>query len=87
MVDEGARSVTRAGTPITLTVLEFKVLGVLLRHRGRVVPKSRLLLEVWGYEGSDHLVEVHLSALRRKLEAHGPRLIHTVRGVGYIVRP
>ncbi len=87
VVDEGARSVTRAGAPIALTVIEFKLLGVLLRHRQRVVPKAQLLREVWGYEGSDHVVEVHMSSLRRKLEAQGPRLIHTVRGVGYILRP
>ena len=87
VVDEGARSVTRGGAPIALTVIEFKLLGVLLRNRQRVVSKSQLLLEVWGYEGNDHVVEVHVSSLRRKLEAHGPRLIHTVRGVGYILRP
>ena len=87
VVDERSRSVTRGSATIALTVIEFKLLGVLLRNRQRVVPKSQLLLEVWGYEGSDHVVEVHMSSLRRKLEAHGSRLIHTVRGVGYILRP
>jgi two-component system OmpR family response regulator len=86
VLDERSYLVTRAGVPVPLTVLEFKLLRVLLRQRQRVVPKSQLIGEVWGYEASDHVVEVHISSLRRKLEAHGPRLIHTVRAVGYIVR-
>jgi two-component system OmpR family response regulator len=86
VLDERSYLVTRGGVPIPLTVLEFKLLRVLLRHRYRVVPKSQLIAEVWGYEASDHVVEVHISSLRRKLEARGPRLIHTVRAVGYIVR-
>ena len=86
VVDEASRTVTRSGELIALTVIEFKLLTVLLRNRQRVVTKAQLLSEVWGYEGTDHVVEVHISSLRRKLEAHGPRLIHTVRGVGYIVR-
>ncbi len=87
VVDEGARSVTRAGSPVSLTATEFKMLGVLIRNRMRVVPKGQLLGQVWGYDADDHLVEVHMSSLRRKLEAHGPRLIHTVRGTGYVLRP
>ena len=48
--------------------------------------KTQILTQVWGYDGYDpNLVEAHVSALRRKLEAHGPRLVHTVRGVGYRV--
>jgi two-component system OmpR family response regulator len=87
-VDGGARSVTRAGFPVALTATEYELLVVLLRNRQRVVPKGQLLSEVWHYdsgERDDHLVEVHVSALRRKLEAHGPRLVHTVRGAGYIL--
>jgi two-component system OmpR family response regulator len=87
VVDEGARSVTRAGSPIALTTTEFNLLGVLVRNRTRVVPKGQLLGQVWGYDADDHLVEVHMSSLRRKLEAHGPRMIHTVRGAGYSLRP
>ena len=50
--------------------------------------KTQILTQVWGYEDYDpNLVEVHVSALRRKTEAAGPRLIHTVRGVGYVLRP
>ncbi|HEX3394793.1 MAG TPA: response regulator transcription factor [Acidimicrobiales bacterium] len=87
VVDEGARSVTRAGAPIALTATEFKMLGVLIRNRTRVVPKGQLLGQVWGYDADDHLVEVHMSSLRRKLEALGPRMIHTVRGAGYSLKP
>jgi len=84
-VDEGTQAVTRSGSPVALTATEFKMLGVLIRNR--VVPKGQLLGQVWGYDADDHLVEVHMCTLRRKLESHGPRIIHTVRGTGYILRP
>ncbi|MEA2685630.1 MAG: two-component system, OmpR family, response regulator [Actinomycetota bacterium] len=87
ILNEGTRSVTRAGAPLALTATEFKLLGVLIRSRARVVPKGQLLAQVWGYDADDHLLEVHMSALRRKLEVHGPRMIHTVRGAGYVLRP
>ena len=87
VVDEGTRLVTRAGALVGLTATEFKMLGVLVRNRTRVVPKGQLLAQVWGYDADDHLVEVHMSSLRRKLEAHGTRIIHTVRGTGYVLRP
>jgi two-component system OmpR family response regulator len=85
--DEGTQSVTRAGAGVALTATEFKMLRVLMRHRGRVVPKEQLLAEVWGHEADNHLLEVHMSSLRRKLEAAGPRMIHTVRGTGYLLKP
>lgn len=90
VVDSGARAVTVDGEPVALTALEFDLLEVLLRSRSQVVPKQLLLHRVWGYDGedrNDHLVEVHVSALRRKLEKHGRRLIHTVRGAGYVLGP
>ena len=90
VVDSGARTVTVNGVRVALTSLELDLLEVLLRSRSQVVPKRRLLQRVWGYddvERDDHLVEVHVSSLRRKLETHGSRLIHTVRGAGYILRP
>lgn len=90
VVDSGARSVTRGGAPVALTALEFDLLEVLLRRRAHVVSKQELLRRVWGYDGvdrDDHLVEVHVSSLRSKLEARGSRLIQTVRGAGYILRP
>lgn len=88
VVDEAARTVARDGTPVELTRTEFDLLTALGRHPGRVVTKTQLLSTVWGFDAYDpNLVEVHMSSLRRKLEAHGPRLIHTVRGVGYVLRP
>ena len=60
------------------------MLAYLVGHREQVVSKTQILTAVWGYDGfADNLVEVNVSTLRRKLEAHGPRLLHTVRGRGY----
>jgi two-component system, OmpR family, response regulator len=84
VVDEASRTVHRNGQPLDLTRLEFDLLTTLGRHPDRVVSKTQLLVAVWGFDAHDpNLVEVHVSALRRKLEQHGPRMIHTVRGVGY----
>lgn len=87
VVDEAAGRVTRAGQDVALTATEFRLLVFLARHRDRVLSTAQILSQVWGYdEYADNLVQVHMSALRRKLEAHGPRLIHTERGLGYVVR-
>jgi len=86
-IDEGGLSVTRAGSPVALTDVEFRLLSVLVRNSSRVVSKSQLFSQVWGYSATPHLLAVHMSSLRRKLEAHGPRNIHTVRGNGYVLRP
>lgn len=84
VVDEGARTAVRAGTSLELTRTEFDLLTALGQHRGQAVSKERLLALVWEFDAYDpNLVEVHLSALRRKMEAHGRRIVHTVRGVGY----
>ncbi len=84
VVDEASRAVHRDGHPVDLTRTELDLLLVLGRHPGRVVSKLQLLTSVWGFDAYDpNLVEVHVSSLRRKLEAHGPRLVHTVRGAGY----
>lgn len=81
--DNGAR-VTRHGVLIDLTETERKLLVQLARVPDRVVSKTQLLTAVWGYDGYDeNIVEVHISSLRRRLELHGPRLIHTLRGRGY----
>ena len=88
VVDPGAGSVVRAGAPIVLTATEFKLLCYLAEHRGRVLTKTQILSGVWGFDAYDpNLVEVHVSGLRRKLEEHGPRLLHTLRGLGYVLRP
>ncbi|TMM17159.1 MAG: response regulator transcription factor [Actinobacteria bacterium] len=87
VVDEGSRVVTRGGHRLDLTHVEFELLCRLVRRPGRVLTTSQLLSELWGYKGySRNVVERHVSALRRKLEEHGPRLIHTVRSSGYVLR-
>ena len=87
VVDEGARLVHRDEQAVELTRTEFDLLAALGQRRGRAVSKEHLLAAVWQFDSYDpNLVEVHVSALRRKLEAHGPRLVHTVRGVGYVLR-
>lgn len=88
VIDEGARAVVYRSAPIQLTRTEYDLLCVLSQRPGQVVSKAQLLAQVWGFEAyDDNVVEVYVSSLRRKLEAHGPRLVHTVRGMGYVVRP
>lgn len=88
VVDEGARTVERRGRPIDLTAIEFELLVAFCHNRGLVLTKTQLLTMVWGYDHFNvNLVEVHVSAVRRKLEAAGPRILHTVRGAGYALRP
>lgn len=88
VIDDSARTVVRCGEVLNLTRTEYDLLSVLAQHPGQVLTKVQLLTQVWGFDAYDgNLVEVHLSALRRKLEAHGPRLVQTVRGVGYVLRP
>ncbi len=83
-VSSEATSVTRGGVEVSLTDTERRILVCLARTPGRVVSKAQLLTEVWGGESfDDNVVEVHISGLRRRLEAHGPRVIHTVRSRGY----
>jgi two-component system, OmpR family, response regulator RegX3 len=81
------RSVTRAGEPVELTVKEFELLRVLLEHAGKLVKRDDLVSEVWdpNWFGSTKTLDVHVSALRKKLadDPASPRYIHTVRGVGF----
>ena len=86
VVDPDAGRARRAGEPLDLTATEFRLLAFLAGSRGRTLTKTQILTQVWGYDHVDpNLVEVHLSSLRKKMEAHGDRLIHTVRGLGYRV--
>lgn len=88
VIDAAAGTVVRAGKPLELTATELRLIGYLAAQRGRTVSKLQILTQVWGYDDYDtNLVEVHVSALRRKLEASGPRVLHTVRGIGYVMRP
>jgi two-component system, OmpR family, response regulator len=87
VVDELGQSVGRDGEPVELTPTEFDLLAAFARRPGQVLSKERLLALVWDFDAYDpNLVEVYISSLRRKLEVHGPRLLHTVRGAGYVLR-
>jgi DNA-binding response OmpR family regulator len=89
VVDPAARSVTRAGRPVDLTRREFELLDVFARNPGIVLSRNRLLELVWGYDwaADGNVVDVFVSYLRRKLESGGePRMIQTVRGVGFVLR-
>ena len=84
-----SRTVVRAGTPLKLTVKEFDLLLYLLRHRQKVLPRLEILKAVWGetWVGDDNLLDVYIRYLRRKIERPDLEpLIHTVRGVGFVLR-
>jgi DNA-binding response OmpR family regulator len=84
VLDVDAGIAARDGRRLDLTATELKLLAFLVEQRGRTVSAGQILTAVWGYDAYDpNLVQVHVSGLRRKLEAHGPRILHTVRGIGY----
>ena len=88
-LDERTREVWRGERPLSLTRTEFAILEVFLRHPRQVLTRSALFEHVWGYDFGEtsNSVHVYLGYLRRKLEADGePRLLHTVRGVGFVLR-
>ena len=87
-MDEGAHEVRRNGQPIALTATEFNLLRFFLRNPRQVVSKAQILDNVWHYDfgGDNNVVETYVSYLRKKLERHGPPLIHTIRLVGYALR-
>ncbi|MGW0159370.1 response regulator transcription factor [Mycobacterium sp. NPDC003323] len=88
-LDPVTREVTRGERSISLTRTEFSLLEMLIANPRRVLTRSRILEEVWGFDfpTSGNALEVYVGYLRRKTEAEGePRLIHTVRGVGYVLR-
>jgi two-component system copper resistance phosphate regulon response regulator CusR len=85
-LDLATHRTNRAGNALDLTVKEEALLVFFLRHPGEVLSRTRIYEQVWDerYDGLSNTLEVHLVELRRKLEAHGPRLIHTQRGRGYL---
>ncbi len=88
-MDTRTRQVTRGGAPVELTRTEFNLLELFMRRPRRVLERSFILEEVWGYDfpTTANSLEVYVGYLRRKTEAGGePRLLHTVRGVGYVLR-
>ncbi|WP_454196040.1 response regulator transcription factor [Nocardia sp. Marseille-Q1738] len=88
-IDRAGYRVLASGMPIELTKREFEVLALLADHVGIVLSREQILSAVWGYDFTTdtNVVDVFVSYLRRKLEAYGtPRVIHTVRGVGFVLR-
>lgn len=87
--DLATRRVTRAGVEITLSRKEFAILEYLLRNRSVVLSRDRIEQQVWGYdyEGDSNVIDVYIRCLRKKIDADRPdKLIHTVRGIGYVLR-
>jgi two-component system response regulator MprA len=88
-MDTASRQVKRADRVIPLTAKEYELLELFLRHPRQVLTREVIFDRVWGYDfgGESNVLEVYIRYLRQKLEAQGePRLIHTVRGVGYVLR-
>jgi two-component system, OmpR family, response regulator len=88
-LDEDSHQVWRGGRDVQLSPTEFNLLRYLMINAGRVVSKSQILDHVWSYDfdGDANIVESYISYLRRKLHDGGDPLIHTVRGIGYVLRP
>jgi len=88
-LDEDSHEVRRAGRLIELTATEFELLRYLMRNPRRVVSKSQILDRVWDYDfgGKSSVVEIYISYLRKKIDAEGSPMLHTVRGAGYMIKP
>ncbi|WP_329457041.1 response regulator transcription factor [Streptomyces sp. NBC_01497] len=89
VMDEDAREVTRGDRAVELSRTEFELLRFLMRNPRRVLSKERILDHVWSYDfgGRAHIVELYISYLRKKVDAGQAPMIHTVRGVGYVLKP
>ncbi|RKE62872.1 response regulator transcription factor [Microbacterium sp. AG238] len=87
-LNEDSHEIERAGTSIELTATEFELLRYLMRNQRRVVSKAQILDRVWNYDfgGRSSVVELYISYLRKKIDAGREPLIHTVRGVGYMIK-
>ena len=88
-LDDDAHRVTRSGAEVTLSPTEYNLLRFLLQNQGRVLSKAQILDHVWQYDfgGNAGIVETYIGYLRRKVDNVDPRLIQTIRGVGYSLRP
>ncbi len=89
VLDEESYEVRRGDTPIELTATEFELLRFLMRNPRRVMSKAQILDRVWSYDfgGRSSIVEIYISYLRKKIDSLGAPMIHTVRGVGYMIKP
>ena len=88
-LDPATRQVTRDGALLSLTPREYSLLELLLRNSGRVVTRNTILESVWGYDTdvNENTLEAFVRLLRLKVDTREPKLIHTVRGIGYCLRP
>jgi len=88
VMDDGAHRVERAGEEISLSPTEYNLLRYLLVNQGQALSKSQILDHVWNYDfgGDGGIVETYIGYLRRKVDTSEPKLIHTIRGVGYVLR-
>jgi two-component system OmpR family response regulator len=89
VLDEDSHEVSRGGEEISLTATEFELLRFLMRNARRVVSKAQILDRVWQYDfgGQANIVELYISYLRRKIDRGRSPMIHTLRGVGYVLKP
>ncbi len=87
-IDLNARTVTRGGVSVMLTPTEFSILACLARNKGKAVSRQEILNEVWfeGFKGQSTLLDPYVSHLRKKIDEEIPHFIHTVRGLGYMIR-
>ena len=89
VLNEETYEVFRGDVRVELTATEFELLRYLMRNPKRVLSKAQILDRVWSYDfgGRSSIVEIYISYLRKKIDTLGPAMIHTVRGVGYVLRP
>ena len=87
-LDDETHEAWKAGAPVALSPTEFKLLRYFMHNAGRVLSKAQILDNVWNYDfgGDANVVESYVSYLRRKIDTTQPRLLHTLRGVGYVLR-
>ncbi len=88
VLDTTTREVTRGKQHLDLTTKEYELLDYLMRHPRQVLHREQIYDAVWGYDfgGESNVLDVYIRYLRNKLEGHGPKLIHTIRGVGYVLK-
>ena len=87
-LDENSHEVTRAGVEVHLTATEFELLRYLMRNERVVLSKAQILDRVWKYDfqGQSNIVELYIGYLRKKVDSVEPKLIHTIRGAGYVIK-
>jgi two-component system OmpR family response regulator len=87
VLNDAQHRVSRGGDEISLSPVEYRLLRYLLSNAGQVMSRAQILEAVWGYEYGDSVIETAVSQLRKKIDEGRPKLVHTVRGFGYSLRP